>query len=158
MAAAMLRELFRPGALDDFPGPFARRARQTVAELRAGWDSSCREAVENHRLDELHAARDDYRALLNGHLQLLEDYLALTKLHGRAFGPNPAWIEELGQAVTELRTLHDQLFPRWQSRDDLVQLLIEKFSLPADRLRELAAKHPPAESWFEETADPFSAD
>ena len=34
MAAAILRELFRPPGLDDFPGPFARRARQVAEELR----------------------------------------------------------------------------------------------------------------------------
>jgi hypothetical protein len=158
MMGAILRELFRPRAMDDFPGPFAHRARETAKQLREVWDRTSRDAAENRRLDDLHAARDDYQALLSGHLRLLEDYLALTKLHQRAFGSNPDWIEELTQAVDELKNLYDELFPRWQTAADLHQLLIEKFSLSADKLRALAAKSPPPQSWVEETVDPFSAD
>jgi hypothetical protein len=66
--------------------------------------------------------------------------------------------EELSKAICELRKQYDALLVRWQTLDDLTQILIEKFSLPAEKLRELAAKYPPPQSWFEETADPFSAD
>jgi hypothetical protein len=144
--------------MDDFPGPFARRARETAEELRRDWDCTARDAAENRRLDELHASRDDYRALLSGHLRLLEDYLALTQVHQRAFGPNPSRVSELTAAVSELKRLHDELFPRWQTADDLARILIEKFSLPADALRELATRHAPPASWLNETADPFSDD
>ena len=58
--------------------------------------------------------------------------------------------------MDEVRRLYDELFPRWQTRDDLAHLLIEKFSLPAEKLRQLSAKHPPPASWLEETADPFT--
>lgn len=158
MAAAMLRELFRPRDVQDFPGPFAHRARRLAAGLRADWDRTCRDAAASRRLPELHAARDEYHSLLKGHLRLLEDYLALTELHQRAFGPNTAWVEELGGAVEELRGLYDELFPRWQTADDLCQLVIEKSSPSAEKLRDVAARHAPPPSWFEETGDPFSAD
>jgi hypothetical protein len=158
MPATMLRELFRPRAMEDFPGPFAHRAREVAEELRTDWERTARKAAELRELDMLHAARDEYRALLKGHLRLLEDYLDLTELHQQSFGPNRVWTDELKQAVGTLRQLYDDLFPRWQTRDDLAQILIEKFSLPAEKLRELAAKHPPPASWLEETADPFSAD
>jgi len=65
-------------------------------------------------------------------------------------------VEELKEAANELKALHDELFPRWQTADDLHQLLVDKFSLAADKLRELAATHPPPTSWMEETIDPFS--
>ncbi|HEV3438506.1 MAG TPA: hypothetical protein VG122_14175 [Gemmata sp.] len=155
MAVAMLRELFRPRAMADFPGPFAARARQVAEELRHDWDRTCRDAAENRRLEELHATRDDYQVLLKGHLRLLEDYLALTELHQSMFGSNPVWAEELSYAVGGLRNLYEELFPRWQTLQDLAQLAIEKFSLPTERLRELALKYPPPSSWYEETADPF---
>lgn len=154
----MLQELFRPRAMTDFPGPFALRARETAEELRRDWERTARDAAADRRLDELHATRDDYRALLVGHIRLLEDYLDLTELHQRAFGPNAARLQELKQAVAELRELHDELFPRWQTRGDLAQLLVERLSLPAHQLRDLAATHPPPAAWAEETADPFSAD
>jgi len=158
MAAAILRELFRPRAMADFPGPFATRARHAAEELRHDWDRTCRDAAENLRLEELHATRNDYQTLLKGHLLLLENYLALSELHQRMFGSNPLWIEELSHAVGGLRSLYDELFPRWQTLQDLTQLVIEKFSLPKERLQELALKYPPPSSWYEETADPFSAE
>jgi hypothetical protein len=158
MAAAMLRELFHPRAMADFPGPFASRARQVVEELRQDWERTSREAAENRRIDELHAIREDYHSLLNGHLNLLEHYLTLAKLHHHLFGSNPLWTEELGRAISELTKLHDDLFPRWQTAQDLTQLLIEKFTLPSEKLRELVAKNPPPQSWYEETIDPFAAE
>jgi hypothetical protein len=158
MAAAMLRELFDLNAMADFPGPFAHRARQVAEELRDTWERTSREAATNRRLGDLHAARDDYHALLSGRLRLLAEYLTLAELHRRAFGSNPTRVEELNRAVTELKTLHDRLFPRWRTEEDLHQILIEQFALPADTLRALAAESPPPASWYEETADPFSAD
>ena len=65
---------------------------------------------------------------------------------------------ELTRAVAELRALYDTLFPRWQTAQDLHEILIKRFSLPAGNLRELAASHPPPASWLDETDDPFSAD
>ena len=112
MAVTMLRELFHLREMDDFPGPFARRARQVTAELRATWGRTSREAATNRRLPDLHAARDDYHALLKGHLQLLADYLALAELHRRAFDSNPVWVVDLRRAVDDLKALHDELFPR----------------------------------------------
>jgi hypothetical protein len=158
MAAAILQKLFDLREMDDFPGPFAHRARHAAEELRNSWGRTSREAAANRRLGDLHAARDDYHALLTGHLRLLEDYLALTKLHQLVFGSNPTRFDELSRAVGELKKFYDELFPRWQTEEDLHQIVIEQLSLPADKLRELAAKSPPPASWYEETADPFSAD
>ena len=67
---------------------------------------------------------------------------------------------ELSRAVGEVEEkFYDELFLHfWQTEEDLHQIVIEQLSLPADKLRELAAKYPPPASWYEETADPFSAD
>ena len=158
MAAAILNELFRPRGLDDFPGPFAVRARQVAEELRDQWERTSREAARTRTIDELHAARGEYHALLKGHLRLVEEYQALTEVHQRVFGSNPAWAEELKRAADELRKLYDELFPRWQSREDLTGILIDKFSLPNAALIALAEKHPPPQSWYDETDDPFAAE
>lgn len=158
MATALLRQLFRPPALDDFPGPFAARACRTARELREEWDRVSREAAAERRLAELHADRDAYHDLLAGHLRLMEEYLRLAELHHRALGASPVWVKELTAAVTELQALYSELFPRWQTADDLHRIVIDKLSLPATRLRDLAASAPPPAAWFEETADPFSAD
>lgn len=158
MVAPMLRDLFRPQAMADFPGPFASRVRQVAEELRLDWERTSRDAAENLRIHELHATRDDYQTLLEGHLLLLEDYLKLTKLHHRIFGSNPLWTDELNQAVEELKKLHDELFPRWKTSEDLAQILIEKLSPTPEQLRSYALKNPPPISWLEETTDPFSSE
>lgn len=158
MAATLLRDMFRSRAMDDFPGTFAHQARPVIEDLRRDWDRTSREAAENGRLEGLHATRDDYHDLLQGHIRLLEEYLSLTKLHQRAFGPNAVKLAELTRALDDLRGLHDELFPRWQTREDLTQILIERFSLPAEKLRELASSQAPPRSWIEETADPFAAE
>jgi len=158
MAGAMLRELFDQPTMNDFPGPFACRAKVAVDELRGSWERTCRAAAMNRRLGELHATRTEYESLLKGHLQLLKHYFALTKLHQEAFGPNQVWIDNLSLAVAELQQLYDSLFPRWQTAEDLNQILIQKFTLPFERLQQLAVSHPPPQSWFDETADPFSDD
>jgi hypothetical protein len=158
MSAVMLRDLFRLPDLEDFPGPFAERARKVALELRELWDRACRDAAEHRKVPELHAARDEYLALLEGHLRLLEEYLAVAELHRQVFGPSAARVDALRGAVGELRGLHDELFPRWQTADDLYRLIVEKLTPPAEQLKTLAAKYPPPESWLDETVDPFSAD
>ncbi|HET6574779.1 MAG TPA: hypothetical protein VFG68_14335 [Fimbriiglobus sp.] len=158
MGAAILYELFRPRGLDDFPGPFAVRARQVAEELRGQWERTSREAARTRTIDELHAARGEYHALLNGHLRLVEEYRSLTEVHQRVFGSDPAWAAELKQAAGELRKLYDELFPRWQTREDLTGILIDKFTLPNAALIALAEKHPPPPSWYDETDDPFAAE
>jgi hypothetical protein len=82
----------------------------------------------------------------------------LTEVHQRVFGSNRAWADELARAVDELRRLYDELFPRWQTREDLTGILIDKFSLPNVALIALAEKHPPPQSWYDETDDPFAAE
>jgi len=158
MATMMLQKLFRLPAFDDFPGPFAHRATAVSRELREHWEHTSRDAAANRAVDELHAARDAYRDLLEGHLKLLEDYLSVARLHQLHLDPSSERIRELQEAFTGLQQLHNELFPRWQTLDDLREILRSKFTLPSVKLDELAAKHPPPQSWFDETIDPFTAE
>lgn len=158
MPALMLKKLFHLPAMDDFPGPFAHRASLASHELRELWERTSRDAAATRKVEELHAARDAYRALLQGHLRLLEDYLSVAQLHQLHLGPPSERISELRRAVENLRQLHDELFPRWQTLDDLQAILTKKFTLPAAKLDELAAKSPPPQSWLDEIIDPFTAE
>ena len=158
MPAMMLKKLFQIPALDDFPGPFVHRARSVSHELRDLWERTSRDAAANRKVDDLHAARDAYRALLQGHLRLLEDYLSVAELHQLHMGSASKRIAELRRAVDDLRQLHDELFPRWQTLDDLHAILTQKLTLPNAKLDELAAKHSPPQSWYEESIDPFTAE
>lgn len=158
MPALMLKKLFHLPAMDDFPGPFAHRAGLVSRELRELWERTSRDAAATRKIEELHATREAYRALLKGHLLLLEDYLSVAELHQLHLGPPSERVSELRRAEEGLRELHDELFPRWQTLDDLHAILAQKFTLSAAKLDELAAKSPPPQSWFDETLDPFTAE
>ncbi|MCI0702195.1 MAG: hypothetical protein L0241_14015 [Planctomycetia bacterium] len=90
-----------------------------------------------------------------------KSYLGLLDLHARLterdLSPHYAR-KELSQVIEELVKLRENIFSDWRTADDLANILVEKFSLPAEKLKELAAKYPPPQSWYEETTDPFSAD
>jgi hypothetical protein len=155
---AMLYDLFQVPELDDFPGGFARRAAHVVEELKRRWKETCADAAEKRKVPDLHATRGEYQALLKGHLRLLEDYLRVAELHRDAFGSSPGRVEEMRRAADELRDFYDDLFPHWQTLDDLYAITIAMFSPSAERARLLAAKYPPPQSWLDETDDPFSSD
>jgi hypothetical protein len=144
-----------------FPEPLFFHSRHLPRLLKDRWDYLCREAATTRRVKELHAARPDLLAVLDQIITLHKSYLGLLDLHEQFTGRDgyPRELrEDLTRAIEETIRLRDDIFSNWHTADDLARILIEKFSLPADKLREVAAKHPPPESWFEETADPFSAD
>jgi hypothetical protein len=148
MVTPMLRELAGP-----FP-PFDRADEPWVAHergvrpLKGAWNYACQQAIQTGSAEELHAARDDYQAVLVAYLKILDGYSVLLD---RFAGARPD-AERITRARDELQTHYDSLFPRWQSLDDLEALLLERISLPHDRLKALAAKSPPAPSWYDEPA------
>jgi hypothetical protein len=145
----MLREL--AGSVPPF---FHRDERWFLHErdtrrLRDAWDRVCDRAIQNGSAEELHAARNDYQAVLLAHLKILEGYSVLLT---RFDGPHPdaALADRLAHTRDELQTHYDWLFPRWQTLDDLEAILLERISLPNDRLKTLAAKCPPPPAWYDE--------
>jgi len=144
-----------------FPEPWFFHPPRFARLLGERWKDICQEAAASRRLNELHAAREDFLAVFNQLITFHKSYLGLLDLHGRLtdrdLSPRFAR-KELSQAIEELVALRESIFSNWRTADDLASILVEKFSLPAEKLKELAAKHPPPQSWFEETTDPFSAD
>lgn len=127
--------------------------------LKDRWEGLCREAAANRQLAELHAARGECEAVFDQLIAFHKSYLRLLDLQQQLTGRNgpPPWPREsLTRATEELVGLRDEIFSRWHTVEDLARMLVEKSSLPAEQLRELAAKHPPAQSWYDETTDPFA--
>lgn len=142
MTSAILRDLLGAGG----------RAAVTRPDLAADWDRLCRKAVRAGRVAELHAARGDVQALFHAHLQILNGCLTVADRLG---GP-PAEAERLAAVRADIQRLHDGLFPRWRSEDDLDEILVEQFSIPNERLLALAQGSPPA-WWWEDDDDPARA-
>jgi hypothetical protein len=131
----------------------AKPCSQTVRELIVAWDHVCRQALETGSVDDLQAIRDDYLAVLAGHLKILDGYLMVqSRLPDEPSRADEA--ERLARARDELQKHFDFLFPRWQTLEDLEAILLERISLPNDRLKALAANHPPPQSWYDEPDAP----
>jgi hypothetical protein len=108
-----------------------------------------RDAAVNDRAAELHDGREEYRRIYDDYIAAAERFRALAETAG---SPLAADFERVAGAV---RGLRDALFGRWQTFDDLCELLIEVIRPSAAQLRAYAANHPPPQSWFDETDDPF---
>lgn len=156
MVTPLLRELAGP-----FP-PFFRFEEpwflhdRNVRRLQDAWNHVCGQAIRGGSAEELHAARDDYQAILLGHLKILDGCLALVSRFEGEF-PEAELAERFAQTRNELQKHYDALFPRWQTIDDLEAMLLERASLPNDQLKELAAKHPPPQAWYDEADAPPAA-
>ena len=143
MASAILRDVL--GSVG--------RAAVTRPDLATDWDRLCREAVRAGRVPELHAARGDVQALFHAHLQILDGCLTVADRLG---GP-PAEADRLAAVRADIQRLHDGLFPRWQSEDDLDDILVDLLSIPNERLIALAQGSPPPVWWWADDDDPSRA-
>jgi hypothetical protein len=153
MASPVLRELagpFRP--FFPFEEPWYVYERGGKHLLHA-WDHVSRQAIESGNAEELHAVRDDYQTFLHGHLKILDGLSILaTRFNGEYRHPEIAGFVK--RARDDIQKHYDSLFPRWQTLEDLEAILLERISLPNDRLKELAAKYPPPQSWYDEDETP----
>lgn len=146
----------------DHPNPPGGRADRIAHAIQRHWDEISRDAAEHRRVDELHSARDDYHSILLANIELLEKHLALTKVYLQVDDRGVSAIrltdaaKSLKGALARLKSHYDLLFPRWQTVDDLQQILIEKLSPSSEKLRDLAHRYPPPASWLDETIDPFA--
>ncbi len=149
MVTPLLRELAGP-----FPPWFLHE--RNVRHLTDGWGHVCRLAIQNGSAEDLNAARDDYQAVLVAHLKILDGCLSvLSRFQGE--DAHAEFTERVNSARDELQKHYVSLFPRWQTLDDLEAILLERVSLPNDRLKELAAKYPPPPAWYDEADAPPAA-
>lgn len=155
MVAAVVRELFEPYPFFHHPEPWFlfEHGRRRVVHA---WERVCAEALRTGDAERLHAARDDYQAILLGYLKLLDGYLMLAGRFGGEFDfPPQELADRLNETRDEIQKHYDSLFPRWQTLDDLEAILLERITPSNAELKELAKKYPPPPSWYEETENPF---
>lgn len=119
--------------------------------LRQGWDRLRRSAVENG-LDALHAGREEYAKVYANYIATADQAVSL------AAAMRLPDLPKLEQSRTELVRLRDQIFSKWHTEDDLAEMLLELVQLSHAELKAIAAAHPPPQSWYEETFDPFASE
>lgn len=143
MVTPMLRELAGP-FLPFIPFEYA----QSVSEA---WDRACRQAIQSGNAEELQTIRDDYQAVLLGHLKILDGWLTLLSRFPREYPQGFA--QDFTLIREQLQKHYDSLFPRWQTLDDLEAILLERISIPNDQLKAIAKNYPPPQAWYDETKE-----
>ena len=99
MVTRMLHELAGPSSPSRVEETWLPHERD-VKQITVPWDNVCRQAIQRRSAEELHPTRDDYRALLESHLKILDGYLTL---FGRFKGECPHRI--LGSTRSDSRSV-----------------------------------------------------
>jgi hypothetical protein len=105
---------------------------------------------------QVHELRSAFFFALDRDIELIRTILQIlpqaTQLAGASF-PNSERLPSIRKELEDFREILDE---RWQTLEDVEAMIAsEKIALTEDRLRELAVKYPPPQSWFEETEKPF---
>ncbi|WP_439628775.1 hypothetical protein [Gemmata sp.] len=129
MFTSVLRELSGPYPLLPFlQEPWFLR-EPLARHLLTAWEQTSRRVLRDNCVEELHAVRDDYHAVLLGHVRIIEGYLTLM---GRFGGdPHGDVLRHLAVNLDSLRRHYDSLFPQWQTLDDLRAVLADQINSAA---------------------------
>ena len=152
MIATMPSELLKSTARDRAVALLGHY--ETLAQFAIEvWEATCRETLRTGDAEPLHAQRDQCEFFFKGELERIDDCLRIVA---------PREDREAIQSHARLTALRDQLatkynelFPKWQTLDDLEEVLLSSKIPPRDVRIDLANRFPPPQSWYEEDFDPF---
>lgn len=123
--------------------------------VRDTWQKLVQNVVEHRRAEQLHTERAEYQTIVREWIDQLSGFVDFCRRVSLPAAVAPAVLERAERGLTELREFHDTLFARWQTLDDLYEIVVEQYRLPIERLSAWAAANPPPQSWYDETSDPF---
>jgi hypothetical protein len=145
----LLAQLFTDQARAIFPPVLLlpERARRLWQQLSSvGWAGHA---------TEVHAVREPFRQNIQDKLRLVQQARRfgemLRLLKGQPFPEE----ERLRQAEEDLRRFSSEVFDRWETLEDLEDLLAASFPLSNERLEVIGKKYPPSPAWYSEEGKPF---
>jgi hypothetical protein len=121
---------------------------------RALWRRLC-EAGRAGRASAVHAAREDLQKDFERKLWVIEKARRISQEFSVLTGKALADAEVLKQAEDDLRRLHAEIFGRWQTLEDLEDLLASLYPFTNERLETLEKKYKPPAAWYSEEGKPF---
>jgi hypothetical protein len=149
IANAMLQELFGPYPFLWFMEPWFWLDRHLID----AWERACSKSLKTGDAEPLHSAHEDYQIVLLGQMKILDGHLMLVDRLGDDYDLPPGEIRKrMLEVRDDFQKHYDSLFPRWQTLEDLAGILLERITPSNDRLKELAQKYPPPQSWSDEPA------
>ena len=112
------------------------------------WEKLRRQILQNGDSDALHDCRSKIEAGLKYELGILGDCLT------RAERQPDVLSADIHARMTSLRdqlaTHYNSLFPKWQTVEDLEDILLAPLTPSNEQLKAYAAKNPPPQSWYDE--------
>ena len=153
MIATMPSELLKSSAREravELLGHYEKLA-QFAIEV---WEATRRETLRMGDAEALHAQRDQCESFFKGELERIDDCLkAVAPQEDREAIRSYARLTALRD---QLATKYNELFPKWQTLDDLEDILLAPLQLSQEQCIELAKRFPPPQSWYGEDFDPFT--
>ncbi len=123
------------------------------------WETLCA-AGWRGQAEQVHALRGEFLNRFNHRLELIRqtrDAIANAPRSVSALLPEADhWMGALWKAEGELETFARQVFSRWQTLEDLEDLLAETYPASNAQFEEVRKKLPPFhEQWYAENSKPF---
>ncbi len=134
-----------------------QRTLDEPARLEETWARLCELAIAAG-LEVLHPRRDQIAENFAVKAEMVRRGIDLASRMELLLGHPLDGADRLRGAAEQLQQFKVSVLDRWQSPDDLAEMLIEKIHLPIEYLDALAAKNPPPQSWYDEDFDPFTPD
>jgi hypothetical protein len=126
---------------------FPEQVRRRWEQLRsAGWQG---------RAEEVHAARAAFLKEVEGKIRLAGQARRGAELLVLLAGQPPPAAPRLAEVEEELRRFQADVFERWQTLEDLEDLLAASFPLSGERLEALGKQHQAPPAWYSEEGKPF---
>ncbi|MGL6075171.1 MAG: hypothetical protein ACRC8S_13505 [Fimbriiglobus sp.] len=146
----MMPDLLRPHSPHWEEWQYFFLEERTCRSILDAWQRACAECVRTGSAEPLHASRDDYQSMLLAYLKILGAQTVLHRLW-KAQGSFPLeLVRDLATARETLQKHYDSLFPRWQTLEDLEEILLEPTAPTSAELKSLAKSYPPPQAWYDE--------
>ncbi len=149
------------GGLDGLRELFVRQVRQLIplvgglaSQVRQRWGQLCRAVAAGH-LDEVHGLRPALEKVVEARLQHLKQGQRLASMAAALGGEEVPGAAELPRLVLDLERFRERVLGAWKSPEDLEELAVADYPLPAERLKALCATSPPPPAWYEQEDKPF---
>jgi hypothetical protein len=113
------------------------------------WKYVSERVIKEGNAEPLHSIRDDYQRALLGQQKIIDGYLLLASCFEPDHGQRV--IRHLTEARDRIQQHYDFLFPRWQTLEDLEELLLEGITPSNEILMEIAKRNPPPQRWYDES-------
>jgi hypothetical protein len=123
--------------------------------VRSLWQKTVDTAVAGDSIERLHSGRDECEQFVMTWIRSMAGFVEFASQLGRMGNSLSPKVAELDRGLADLLEFHRELFQRWNTLEDLEDIVAEHTALPAESLMRLARQHPPPSEWFQQSDKPF---